>query len=134
MYHHLHLLKPVWPRRRVRRCVSLRNFFQGTLSRAYLDIGHDNGDLRYRSWLRGCVMSELMQSYLNGSFGQLTNAEWGWDVAWRRFLCVIIGITAAWIFCYCESRSIPAHSQCHLSLRGSELSGTHMHTSSRRRV
>ncbi|OCF58351.1 hypothetical protein L486_04383 [Kwoniella mangroviensis CBS 10435] len=39
-------------------------------------------------------------SYFNGSIGPLTYAQWGWDVAWRRFLCVLIGITAAWIFSY----------------------------------
>nr|XP_019049909.1 hypothetical protein I302_00328 [Kwoniella bestiolae CBS 10118]OCF28839.1 hypothetical protein I302_00328 [Kwoniella bestiolae CBS 10118] len=39
-------------------------------------------------------------SYFNGSIGPLTYAQWGWDVAWRRFVCVLIGITAAWIFSY----------------------------------
>ncbi|WRT65402.1 uncharacterized protein IL334_002345 [Kwoniella shivajii] len=39
-------------------------------------------------------------SYFNGTIGPLTYAQWGWDVAWRRFLCVLIGITAAWIFSY----------------------------------
>jgi len=29
-----------------------------------------------------------------------SQATWGWDVAWRRFLSVAIGITAAWIFAY----------------------------------
>jgi hypothetical protein len=28
--------------------------------------------------------------------------QWGWDVAWRRFVCVVIGITAAWLFSYSE--------------------------------
>ncbi|WVF66724.1 hypothetical protein IAT40_001466 [Kwoniella sp. CBS 6097] len=39
-------------------------------------------------------------SYFNGSIGPLTYAQWGWDVAWRRFVCVMIGITAAWLFSY----------------------------------
>ncbi|WVN90376.1 uncharacterized protein L203_105612 [Cryptococcus depauperatus CBS 7841] len=39
-------------------------------------------------------------SYYNGTLGPLTYAQWGWDVAWRRFLCVLIGITAAWLFAY----------------------------------
>ncbi|WVQ74377.1 hypothetical protein IAR50_003978 [Cryptococcus sp. DSM 104548] len=39
-------------------------------------------------------------SYYNGTIGPLTHAEWGWDVAWRRFLCVLIGISAAWAFSY----------------------------------
>nr|ODN98654.1 hypothetical protein L204_02618 [Cryptococcus depauperatus CBS 7855] len=39
-------------------------------------------------------------SYYNGTLGPLTHAQWGWDVAWRRFLCVLIGITAAWLFAY----------------------------------
>jgi hypothetical protein len=42
----------------------------------------------------------IAQSYLNGTIGQLTNATWGFDVAWRRVVCVLIGITAAWIFSY----------------------------------
>jgi hypothetical protein len=41
-----------------------------------------------------------LQSYLNATLGSLTEATWGWDVAWRRFLSVAIGITAAWIFAY----------------------------------
>jgi hypothetical protein len=44
-----------------------------------------------------------VQSYLNATLGSLTEATWGWDVAWRRFLSVAIGITAAWIFAYRES-------------------------------
>jgi hypothetical protein len=40
------------------------------------------------------------QSYINATLGTLTEATWGWDVAWRRFLSVSIGITAAWIFAY----------------------------------
>jgi hypothetical protein len=43
-----------------------------------------------------------LQSYLNATLGSLTEATWGWDVAWRRFLSVAIGITAAWIFAYRE--------------------------------
>lgn len=43
-----------------------------------------------------------IQSYLNGTVIQLTSATWGFDVAWRRFVCVLIGITAAWIFSYRE--------------------------------
>ncbi|KIR40091.1 hypothetical protein I307_04809 [Cryptococcus deuterogattii 99/473] len=39
-------------------------------------------------------------SYYNGTIGPLTNAEWGWDVAWRRYVCVFIGISAAWAFSY----------------------------------
>ena len=39
-------------------------------------------------------------SYLNGTIVELTNAGWGWSVAWRRFVCVVIGITAAFIFSY----------------------------------
>ncbi|WVQ83523.1 hypothetical protein IAT38_005664 [Cryptococcus sp. DSM 104549] len=39
-------------------------------------------------------------SYFNGTIGPLTYAQWGWDVAWRRFVCVLIGITAAWMFSY----------------------------------
>ncbi|ORY25231.1 hypothetical protein BCR39DRAFT_291018 [Naematelia encephala] len=39
-------------------------------------------------------------SYLNGTFVELTYASWGFDVAWRRFVSVLIGITAAWIFSY----------------------------------
>ena len=39
-------------------------------------------------------------SYLNGSLTQLTDVSWGWSVAWRRFVCVMIGITAAYIFSY----------------------------------
>lgn len=45
------------------------------------------------------------QSYLNATLGSLTEATWGWDVAWRRFLSVSIGITAAWIFAYRESKA-----------------------------
>ncbi|WVQ94336.1 hypothetical protein IAU59_001415 [Kwoniella sp. CBS 9459] len=41
-----------------------------------------------------------IRSYFNGSIGPLTYAQWGWDVAWRRFVCVMIGITAAWLFSY----------------------------------
>jgi hypothetical protein len=37
-------------------------------------------------------------SYLNGHLFQMTNATWGFEVAWLRFVCVVIGITAAWIF------------------------------------
>lgn len=37
-------------------------------------------------------------SYLNGHLFKLSNATWGFDVAWLRFVCVVIGITAAWIF------------------------------------
>lgn len=39
-------------------------------------------------------------SYLNGHLFRLTNASWGWDVAWLRFVCVVIGITCAWLFSY----------------------------------
>ena len=39
-------------------------------------------------------------SYLNGTVVELTNAGWGWSVAWRRFVCVVIGITAAFIVSY----------------------------------
>jgi len=42
----------------------------------------------------------LGYSYLNGTLGAATEAKWGFDVAWRRFVCVVIGITAAWIFAY----------------------------------
>lgn len=31
---------------------------------------------------------------------RLTNAGWGWDVAWRRCVGVLIGVTAAWIWGY----------------------------------
>jgi hypothetical protein len=31
---------------------------------------------------------------------RLTNAGWGFDVAWRRFLLVLIGITAAWLWSF----------------------------------
>ncbi|KLT41025.1 hypothetical protein CC85DRAFT_297212 [Cutaneotrichosporon oleaginosum] len=37
-------------------------------------------------------------SYLNGHLFRMSNATWGFDVAWLRFVCVVIGITAAWIF------------------------------------
>jgi hypothetical protein len=40
------------------------------------------------------------KSYLNGTFVQLTDTTWGFDVAWRRFVTVSIGITAAWLFSY----------------------------------
>ncbi|KAL8292379.1 hypothetical protein RQP46_001845 [Phenoliferia psychrophenolica] len=30
----------------------------------------------------------------------LSSVGWGWDVAWRRFVCVLIGITAAWLWAY----------------------------------
>ncbi|ORX36432.1 hypothetical protein BD324DRAFT_580777 [Kockovaella imperatae] len=39
-------------------------------------------------------------SYLNGTVGALTDAKWGFDVAWRRLVCVLIGITSAYIFSY----------------------------------
>jgi hypothetical protein len=53
----------------------------------------------------------LRQSYLNGSLGQLTDANWGWGVAWRRFVCVIIGISAAWLFSYRKSKAeVRAHA------------------------
>lgn len=28
----------------------------------------------------------------------LSSVGFGWDVAWRRFVCVLIGITAAFVF------------------------------------
>lgn len=28
----------------------------------------------------------------------------GWSVAWRRLVCVLIGITAAWLFSFCKSQ------------------------------
>jgi hypothetical protein len=37
---------------------------------------------------------------MNGNIVQTTNATWGWDVGWRRFVCVVIGITCAWVFTY----------------------------------
>lgn len=37
-------------------------------------------------------------SYLNAHLYQMTDATWGFEVAWLRFVCVVIGITAAWIF------------------------------------
>nr|XP_031859088.1 uncharacterized protein CI109_005438 [Kwoniella shandongensis]KAA5526160.1 hypothetical protein CI109_005438 [Kwoniella shandongensis] len=59
----------------------------------------------YVSGSNSCVpLLELtnvsFQSYFNGTIGPLTYAQWGWDVAWRRFVCVMIGITAAWLFSY----------------------------------
>jgi hypothetical protein len=44
----------------------------------------------------------LGYSYLNGTLGAATDVTWGWSVAWRRFLSVVIGVTAAWIFSYSE--------------------------------
>lgn len=35
----------------------------------------------------------------------LSSVGWGWDVAWRRFVCVLIGITAAWIWTYVPPKS-----------------------------
>lgn len=49
-----------------------------------------------------CFDHHSVQSYLNGTLGVLTDAQWGWDVAWRRLVCVVIGITPAWIFSYCK--------------------------------
>ncbi|GMK54562.1 hypothetical protein CspeluHIS016_0111480 [Cutaneotrichosporon spelunceum] len=40
----------------------------------------------------------LGYSYVNGNLFVLPWAKWGFDVAWLRFVCVVIGITAAWIF------------------------------------
>lgn len=37
-------------------------------------------------------------SYLNGHLFHMSNATWGFEVAWLRFVCVVIGITAAFIF------------------------------------
>ncbi|WVW79680.1 hypothetical protein I302_101649 [Kwoniella bestiolae CBS 10118] len=60
----------------------------------------------FRVHFPGQVLTAVMTpvtfglSYFNGSIGPLTYAQWGWDVAWRRFVCVLIGITAAWIFSY----------------------------------
>ncbi|OCF42538.1 hypothetical protein I317_03654 [Kwoniella heveanensis CBS 569] len=64
----------------------------------------------YRVHFPGPVLTAVMTpvtfglvigySYFNGSIGPLTYAQWGWDVAWRRFVCVMIGITAAWLFSY----------------------------------
>ncbi|BEI80174.1 hypothetical protein CcaverHIS002_0107030 [Cutaneotrichosporon cavernicola] len=34
-------------------------------------------------------------SYLNGHLFRMTNASWGFELAWLRFVCVVIGITAA---------------------------------------
>jgi uncharacterized membrane protein YgaE (UPF0421/DUF939 family) len=45
-----------------------------------------------------------MKSYLNGTLIQLTEASWGWDVAWRRFVTVSIGITVAFCFAYRKFR------------------------------
>lgn len=49
-----------------------------------------------------CFDHHSVQSYLNGTLAVLTEAQWGWDVAWRRLVCVVIGITPAWIFSYCK--------------------------------
>ncbi|KAK8861286.1 hypothetical protein IAR55_002105 [Kwoniella newhampshirensis] len=60
----------------------------------------------FRVHFPGPVLTAVMTpvtfglSYFNGSIGPLTYAQWGWDVAWRRFVCVMIGITAAWLFSY----------------------------------
>jgi len=53
--------------------------------------------------LRKCRCShgkatDWSKSWYNGSVGALTDATWGWSVAWRRFACAVIGVTAAWIF------------------------------------
>lgn len=44
-------------------------------------------------------------SYLNAHLFRLGNASWGFEVAWLRFVCVVIGITAAWIFSLGRSTS-----------------------------
>ncbi|WWC87577.1 uncharacterized protein L201_002467 [Kwoniella dendrophila CBS 6074] len=60
----------------------------------------------FRVHFPGQVLTAVMTpvtfglSYFNGTIGPLTYAQWGWDVAWRRFVCVLIGITAAWVFSY----------------------------------
>ncbi|WVR04089.1 hypothetical protein IAU60_001088 [Kwoniella sp. DSM 27419] len=60
----------------------------------------------FRVHFNGPVLTAVMTpvtfglSYFNGTIGPLTYAQWGWDVAWRRFVCVLIGITAAWVFSY----------------------------------
>ncbi|KAK4700228.1 hypothetical protein P7C70_g6023, partial [Phenoliferia sp. Uapishka_3] len=35
----------------------------------------------------------------------LSSVGFGWDVAWRRFVCVLIGITAAWLWAYLPPKS-----------------------------
>lgn len=37
-------------------------------------------------------------SWLNGHLYRMGPSGWGFEVAWLRFVCVVIGITAAWIF------------------------------------
>ncbi|OXG24105.1 hypothetical protein C361_02654 [Cryptococcus neoformans Tu259-1] len=64
----------------------------------------------FRVYFPGPVLTAVMTpvtmglvigySYFNGTIGPLTYAEWGWDVAWRRYVCVLIGISAAWAFSY----------------------------------
>ncbi|KAL7419840.1 hypothetical protein Q5752_005756 [Cryptotrichosporon argae] len=59
----------------------------------------------FRVHYPGAILTSVMStSYLNGTEVQLTNASWGWGVAWRRFICVVIGITAAWIFAFIPPR------------------------------
>jgi hypothetical protein len=60
------------------------------------------------------VMLVIGYSWQNGNLMQLTAARWGWDVAWRRFVCVVIGITAAWIWSVGKyENEVACEQQCH---------------------
>ncbi|KAM0749705.1 hypothetical protein T439DRAFT_326581 [Meredithblackwellia eburnea MCA 4105] len=50
-------------------------------------------------------MLVLGYSWQNANQPSLSSVGWGWDIAWRRFVCVLIGITAAWLWAYLPPRS-----------------------------
>lgn len=73
------------------------------LSRRSVDFPDGRPNLCPGTGIRESRCSSNMlkqQSYLNGRLVQLTDATWGWSVAWRRFVTVAIGITVAWLFSY----------------------------------
>lgn len=64
------------------------------------------------------IMLVIGYSWQNGNVGMQGNATWGWSVAWRRFVCVFIGVTAAWIWSVGESPPFDsAHRQFRLRSR-----------------
>ncbi|GAA5921957.1 hypothetical protein JCM1841_005015 [Sporobolomyces salmonicolor] len=46
------------------------------------------------------TMLVLGYSWQNGHNPALSSVGWGWDVAWRRFVCVMIGISIAFVWTY----------------------------------